>query len=106
ATVLAPARVREWSRPTIGERLDRLADPQTLLVGGLLLAGVILLAWVVVPEVRRRGIQFSFFRRPAPATGPRLDEVGAAPADKPLTLSNRLTGGPRQVSLKLRASEP
>jgi hypothetical protein len=106
ATVLAPARVREWSRPTIGERLDRLADPQTLLVGGLLLAAIVLLASVIVPEVRRRAIQFAFFRRPAPVTGLRIDQMGAASADKPLTLSNQLTGGPRQVSLKLKASEP
>jgi tetratricopeptide (TPR) repeat protein len=106
ATALAPARVREWSQPTIGERLDRLADPQTLLVGGLLLAGVILLAWVVVPELRRRAVQFAVFRRPSPVTGPRIDEVAQTPAEKPLTLSNRLMGGPRQVSLKLKASEP
>ena len=32
ATVLAPTRVREWSRPAMGE------TPQTLLVGGLLVA--------------------------------------------------------------------
>ncbi|MEY2529971.1 MAG: hypothetical protein QOI96_56 [Verrucomicrobiota bacterium] len=106
ATVLAPARVREWSRPTIGERLDRLADPRTLLFGGLLLAAVVILAFAVVPEVRRRGVQFAFFRRPAPVTGLPIDQVGAAPAEKPLTLSNQLTGGPRQVSLKLKASEP
>jgi tetratricopeptide (TPR) repeat protein len=106
ATVLAPARVREWSQPTLGERLDRLADPQTLFVGGLLLAGVVLLLWVVVPEVRRRAAQFALFRRAAPAIGPRIDEIAQTSSDKPLTLSNRLTGGPRQVSLKLKASEP
>jgi hypothetical protein len=106
ATALAPARVSEWSRPTLGERLDRLADPQTLLVGGLLLAGIVLLLWVVVPELRRRAVQFALFRRPSPVTGPRIDEVTSAPQEKPLTLSNRLAGGPRQVSLKLKASEP
>jgi tetratricopeptide (TPR) repeat protein len=106
ATVLAPSRVREWSQPTLGERLDRLADPQTLFVGGLLLAGIVLLLWVVVPEVRRRAVQFVLFRRAAPATGLRIDEITQASSDKPLTLSNRLTGGPRQVSLKLKASEP
>jgi tetratricopeptide (TPR) repeat protein len=106
ATVLAPARVREWSQPTLGERLDRLADPQTLFVGGLLLAGIVLFLWVVVPEVRRRAFQFALFRRAAPATGLRIDEIAQTSSDKPLTLSNRLTGGPRQVSLKLKASEP
>src|SRR5436309_956115 len=61
ATVLAPTRVREWSRPAMGE------TPQTLLVGGLLLAGVFLLAWVIVPEVRRRRrtVSITFFRQPA-----------------------------------------
>ena len=106
ATALAPTRVREWSQPTLGERLDRLADPQTLLVGGLLLAGIVLLLWVVVPELRRRAVQFAVFRRPTPVTGPRIDEVTSTPQEKPLTLSNRLVGGPRQVSLKLKASEP
>jgi tetratricopeptide (TPR) repeat protein len=107
ATAIAPARVREWSQPTLGERLDRLADPQTLLVGGLLIAGVILLLWVVVPEVRRRIAQVALMRRPTPVTGPHIDEVPApTSAEKPLTLSNRLVGGPRQVSVKLKASEP
>lgn len=106
ATAIAPSRVREWSQPTLGERLDRLADPQTLLVGFLLIAGVILLLWVVVPEVRRRITQFALLRRPTPVTGPHIDEVASTPVEKPLTLSNRLVGGPRQVSLKLKASEP
>jgi len=106
ATAIAPSRVREWSQPTLGERLDRLADPQTLLVGALLVAGVILLASVVVPEVRRRIAQIALLRRPTPVTGPHIDEVTSTSTEKPMSLSNRLTGGPRQVSLKLKASEP
>jgi hypothetical protein len=98
--------VREWSQPTLGERLDRLADPQTLLVGFLLIAGVILLGWVVVPEVKRRIAQVALMRRPTPVSGPHIDEVAPATPEKPLTLTNRLIGGPRQVSLKLKASEP
>jgi len=106
ATAIAPSRVREWSQPTLGERLDRLADPQTLLVGALLIAGVILLASVVVPEVRRRIAQVALLRRPTPVTGPHIDEVASTSTEKPLSLGNRLVGGPRQVSLKLKASEP
>jgi predicted Zn-dependent protease len=106
ATAIAPSRVREWSQPTLGERLDRLADPQTLLVGALLVAGVILLASVVVPEVRRRIAQVALLRRPTPVTGPHIDEVASTSTEKPLSLGNRLIGGPRQVSLKLKASEP
>jgi len=105
ATVLAPARVREWSQPSWSRKLDS----QTFLVGGLVLAGIGLLAWVIVPEVRRRGIHMPAFRRAAPATGPRLEHVSAtaaAPMQKQMKVAPRLTGGPRQVSLKLKASEP
>ena len=108
ATVLAPTRVREWSRPVMGE------TPQTLLVGGLLLAGIFLLAWVIVPlarviapEVRRRLTNITIYRQAAPVTGPRLDEVTLAPSQEHLaTVSNHFVGGPRRVSLQLRASEP
>ena len=101
ATVLAPARVREWSRPAMGE------TPQTLLVGGLFLAGIFLLAWVIVPEVRRRMINITIYRQAAPVTRPRFDEVSLAPSQAHLaTVSNHLVGGPRRVSLQLRASEP
>jgi len=103
ATVLAPARVGEGSRPTWKARFDA----QTVLVGGLVLAGFGLLAWA---EVRRRGIRLAVFRRASPVAGPRTDEVNlavAAPVQKQMDVSPRITGaGPRQVSLKLKASEP
>ncbi len=105
ATVLAPARVREWSEPSWSRKLDS----QTFLVGALVLAGMGLLAWVIVPEVRRRGIHMPVFRRATPAAGPRLEHVGiiaAAPIQKQMKVAPRLIGGPRQVSLKLKASEP
>jgi tetratricopeptide (TPR) repeat protein len=101
ATVLAPARVGEVSRKGV--------DAQSLLVGALVLAGLGLLAWVIVPEVRRRGIHLPSFRRTAPVGGPQVEGMGlaAAPAAKQaLKVMPRLTGGPRQVSLKLKASEP
>jgi tetratricopeptide (TPR) repeat protein len=105
ATVLAPARVREWSQPSWSRKLDS----QTFLVGGLVLAGIGLLAWVIVPEVRRRGIHIPAIRRATPVTEPRLEHVGltaAAPIQKQMKVAPRLIGGPRQVSLKLKASEP
>jgi tetratricopeptide (TPR) repeat protein len=100
ATVLAPARV--------GEVSGKKFDTQSLLVGALVLAGLGLLAWVIVPEVRRRGIHLPNFRRAAPVSGP-VEGMGlaAAPATKQaLKVMPRLTGGPRQISLKLKASEP
>ncbi len=101
ATVLAPARVGEVSRNRV--------DAQSLLVGALVLAGLGLLAWVIVPEVRRRGFNLPSFRRAAPVTGPQLGGMELAASGSPqkeMKVMPRLTGGPRQVSLKLRASEP
>ena len=101
ATVLAPARVGEVSRSRV--------DAQSLLVGGLVLAGLGLLAWVIVPEIRRRGIHIPNFRRAAPASGPQLEGMelaASASPQKEMKVMPRLTGGPRQVSLKLKASEP
>jgi tetratricopeptide (TPR) repeat protein len=100
ATVLAPAKVSETSR--------RGFDAQSLLVGALVVAGLGLLAWVIVPEIRRRGFHMPSFRRAAPATGPQVEGMGlaAAAATKEMKVMPRLTGGPRQVSLKLKASEP
>jgi tetratricopeptide (TPR) repeat protein len=101
ATALAPARIAEGSRKGV--------DAQSLLVGGLVLAGLGLLAWVIVPEVRRRGLHLPNFRRAAPATGPQLSGMelaASASPQKEMKVMPRVTGGPRQVSLKLKASEP
>ena len=109
ATNLAPARIREVTPPTIGERLDGWLQPQALLVGALALVGIGLLASVFIPEIRRRVSGVSVVRRPQPAMGPRLEEVRTSAPEAPsseLTAHNRLVGGPRQVSLHLKASEP
>ena len=101
ATVPAPARIHEWSRPAMGETRQRL------LVGGLLLAGIFLLAWVIVPEIRRRTINVPVFRHAAPVTGPRVDEAEISSSKTEVTAaSNRLIGRPPRVSLQLQASEP
>jgi hypothetical protein len=107
ATALAPAHVRDVSRPSIGESLSRLIpDRQTLLVVGLVLAGLGLLAWVIVPELRRWASSVSVYRRPTPVMGLHLDNGnGAVPAPAEI-MKNRFVGGPRQVSLQLKASEP
>jgi tetratricopeptide (TPR) repeat protein len=109
ATLLAPSHVRETSGPTMAERLGRLLpDGRTSLVVALVLAGVALLAWVIVPiipEVRRRLANMPVYRRPVPASGPMMDNGnGETSAQK--IMPHRFVGGPRQVSLKLRASEP
>jgi Flp pilus assembly protein TadD len=78
---------------------------QTWLVGGLLLVGIVVLAWVVVPGVRRRySFNIAGYLQPrSMATSPRH---GLALAGKEVALVSRLFGGPRQVSLRLTASKP
>jgi tetratricopeptide (TPR) repeat protein len=99
ATALAPAHVGELSRGKF--------EIGNLFAAILVLAGIGVIGWVVVFEVRRRGIHLPSFRRAAPATGPRLEGMEyATAAPKEMKVMPRLSGGPRQVSLKLKASEP
>ena len=117
ATVLAPAQVREFS-PAIGERSSSL---RTLLVTGLLVAGVALLAWVIVPELRRRlPTSFRHVAPAAPAIGPSfladvasvsmseeiVHEEPSLTVNEETTPRARFTGGPPKRSLQLKASEP
>jgi len=78
------------------------------VVGGLLLAGLLILAWVTVPSLRR-GYAFKVpsYSRTTSAAAPALfkPRTSATPQKKPLQ-ANGFVGGPRQVSLQLKASKP
>src|SRR5205085_907579 len=101
ATVLAPATVQESS---VSDSMNGL-NSRTWLVGGLLVAGILLLIWVVFSEFRRR-VSVSVYRSPAPASGPSFDEIEPETAVEKMAAPKRLAGGPPQVSLHLKASEP
>jgi hypothetical protein len=77
------------------------------LVWGLVIAAAGLLAWAFVPGISRRLANVPLYRRPIPATGPAMDNGngnGQVSAHK--VAPARFFGGPRQVSLQLKASEP
>jgi Flp pilus assembly protein TadD len=78
---------------------------QTWVVGGLLLAGIFVLAWVVVPGLRR-SYAFNVAGYPQPESLATLRGRGIAPAGKEVARANGFFGGPRQVSLRLIASKP
>ena len=78
---------------------------QTWVVGGLLLAGIFVLAWVVVPGLRR-SYGFNVAGYPQPESLATLHGRGIAPAGKEVARANGFFGGPRQVSLRLIASKP
>jgi hypothetical protein len=77
-----------------------------LLFGGLVLAGVFLLAWVVVPELRRYAFNIPNYWQGRSDARARTFEPGIAPAEKAIALNNDFFGGPRQVSLQLTTSKP
>ncbi len=107
ATVLAPSRVREWTQPTIGESIYRLGDGHSVLVALLLISGLGILAWVIVPEVRHRLIP-ALSRRVTPATEPQFDvDDVSLNADKVDEVERpRFSARPPQRSIQLKATEP
>jgi hypothetical protein len=102
AAVLAPGRIAEGQPPRVGG----LAGRRTFFVGGLLLAGLFLLAWVVVPKLRRRTFNISGYWQGAPLTRLGNLEANVAQEEKETALRSQLFGGPREVSLQLTASKP
>jgi Flp pilus assembly protein TadD len=85
-----------------------LARTRMWVVGGLLLAGLLILAWVTLPSLRR-GYAFNVprYSGTTSAAAPALfkPRTSATPQKKPLQ-GNGLVGGPRQISLQLKASKP
>ena len=70
----------------------------------LLLAGFLLIAWVVISELRRRVSVSAYPAAPTAASGFGAIEQGATANQ--ITAASRLAGGPPQISLQLKASEP
>src|SRR6184192_2624812 len=101
AAVSAAPRISAWSSPIVPGSASR----RTLLVGGLLLAGMFLLAWAIAPELRGAFITRSYSHI-QPLARPRTLESNIVPAENRFEISDHLLGGPRQVSLRLTASKP
>ncbi len=106
ATALAPAQARAWSQPTFAERIDSASNPRTLLVVGLLLAGILLLAWLVVQQFRRSLSTTPLYKSATPLTHPPFSDDQAATSDERKVPSDRISSGPPKFSLNLKASEP
>ena len=77
------------------------------LVGGLLLAAIVILAWVIVPVVRRHAFKVPrHLRLEAPSGAAAADAAvfkpRVAPAQTSGVQGNGLVGGPRQISVQLK----
>jgi tetratricopeptide (TPR) repeat protein len=99
ATVLAPATIQD---PSVTESME---GSNSFLFIGLISAASLILLWVIYSEFRRR-MSVSMYRSPAPATGPSFDALEPETAIEKMAAPKRIAGGPPQVSLHLKASEP
>ncbi|PYL04227.1 MAG: hypothetical protein DME31_04190 [Verrucomicrobia bacterium] len=96
----APARVSSSA-------VASMASRRLPIVAGLLLAAIIILAWVIVPIVRRHAFNVPRHMRlepPAGATagGAAVLKPRVAPAQTSSVRDNSFAGGPRQVSVELK----
>jgi hypothetical protein len=79
------------------------------LVGGLLLAALLIFAWVIAPALRRRyAFDVPRYSRATSAAAPALfkPKAPSASPQKKTLQDNAFVGGPRQISLQLKASKP
>jgi tetratricopeptide (TPR) repeat protein len=108
APVLAPAKVGQFTPvPTFGERISSFTGQQRpLLVWILGLSGFGLLVSVVIMQIRRRIGTTQLGHRPATVTGPSLHHDETVEETPALQIQKRFVGGPPQVSVQLKASEP
>src|SRR5438477_7703129 len=107
ATVLTPAKVAQFTPvPTFVERISAFTGQRPLLVWILGLSGFGLLVSVVVMEIRRRIGTTQIGHRPATVTGPPLHDSESVEETPALEVQKRFVGGPRQISVQLKASEP
>jgi predicted Zn-dependent protease len=101
---LTPARVRA-SPPTFVEMIDRVPRVGAWLAGGVLLAGLFLLVWLVVQQGRRNLATVPVYHASAPFTAPRALDERSVPAGEPKPARELVATGPPKLSLDLRASE-
>ena len=84
---------------------------RTWLVGGLLLGGIFLLAWVIAPVLSRRAFNVPRHLRLEPPSGSAAADAAVlkprvAPAQTTSIQGNGFVGGPRLISVQLTASTP
>ncbi len=104
-TVVVPAKVSIFS-------VAGIASKRLWIVAGLLLTAIVILAWVIIPVVRRHAFSVPRHLRVEPPPGAAEGSVAVfkpptvAPAKTSSVQGNGFVGGPRQVSLELKPWNP
>ncbi len=105
ATTLAPTHVA--TQPAPAPTVAATTSRQTLIIGGLLIGAAFFMAWALIPMLRRRGAaQVPLFGQPASANGPTVSSTPFSAPEAEAPATKNFIGGPRQVSLQLKAAEP
>lgn len=87
------------SSPSSAEMLDRIMQPRALVVGTLLLAGALLLVWLIIQQIRRRASRIMLYN-PSPSWPEESGSNGLPGAEEKFVAT-----GPPHLSLDLKASE-
>ncbi|MGH8101783.1 MAG: tetratricopeptide repeat protein, partial [Chthoniobacterales bacterium] len=104
ATTLAPTHVA--TQPAPAPTVAAATSRQTLFIGGLLISAAFLLA-CGIRMLRRRGpAQEPVFQQPASASGLDISSISFSAPEAQASTTKNFIGGPRQVSLHLKAAEP
>ena len=108
ATALAPEKVAQFTpSPSFGERVGSFAAQQPIIFWLFAISTFGLVLSLTVMEIRRWIGVTQIGHRPATVTGPMLHESDTTTEEAPeLQTQKRFVGGPRQVSVQLKASEP
>jgi Flp pilus assembly protein TadD len=98
-TDTAPAKVSSSAVGSVSSR-------RLWIVGGLLLAAVVLIAVAVLPALRRYKFTVPTSSRPEPRSETATFKARTAPVHTTGVQGNGFAGGPRQVSLELKPWNP
>jgi Flp pilus assembly protein TadD len=108
-TAVSASPVAAGNAPAKAPSAGIIARNRMWIVGGLLLAALLIIGWVIAPALRRR-YAFNVPNYPPAnsASAPALFKPRSAPltSKKSATPGNGLVGGPRQISVQLTASKP
>ena len=97
ATALASAT--NPSSPSSAEMLDLIMRPRALVVGTLLLAGALLLVWLIIQQIRRRASRIMLYN-PSPSWPEESGSNGLPGAEQEFVAT-----GPPHLQLDLKTSE-
>jgi tetratricopeptide (TPR) repeat protein len=109
ATALAAEKVAQFTpSPSFGERISSFTAQRPLVFWIFILGAIISAGAWLVTEGRRLIGKTTIGHRPATVTGPSLhdDHIAEEEETPQLQIQKRFVGGPRQVSVDLKASEP